>query len=416
MFMQKAERIRLILLLVIAVVLTGAPWTMAGAAQLIITCPQGPAACPAGTYDLGGFAVDNTGNVTIALDNAPYAGAIAGTVDPLPPTPDVTIYLKKTGLATGLSDMFYTPVDDGTGKGTYSFPNLPDGNYVVTIDAPGCQFLPSYHKVKILNGSVSAIDGVQGSGPVNFGYAPGPVAGVCGGSANQTLAAKPTTDLCQDASLPTVGGTGPWTWTCQGSNGGANAGCSANKQGVPVNGACGASNGASFATAPSTNLCSTGTATSVSGSGPWTWSCQGSSGGTTSSCSASKSVTPPAGLLDLGAIYPHTTNVTVNAGGAVYYQFDTEAASTRIRLNMTTTDWTGDLDLMSSNVKSPTCDQFPARGVTVPGLWYSAVVGTTNEAISMNIVSPAGTIVYVTVCNRTAKAAGGKLYWSTISQ
>ena len=48
-----------------------------------------------------------------------------------------------------------------------------------------------------------------------------------------------------------------------------------------VNGACGSSNGGSLASAPTANLCSAGTASTVSGSGPWSWNCAGSGGGTT---------------------------------------------------------------------------------------------------------------------------------------
>ena len=55
----------------------------------------------------------------------------------------------------------------------------------------------------------------------------------------------------------------------------------------PVNGACGSSNGATLASAPTTNLCTVGTASAVSGTGPWSWSCAGSNGGTTATCSAS---------------------------------------------------------------------------------------------------------------------------------
>jgi hypothetical protein len=57
--------------------------------------------------------------------------------------------------------------------------------------------------------------------------------------------------------------------------------------GTAVNGACGAVNGQSLTTAPTSNLCSAGTASAVSGSGPWTWSCTGTGGGTKASCSAS---------------------------------------------------------------------------------------------------------------------------------
>lgn len=55
----------------------------------------------------------------------------------------------------------------------------------------------------------------------------------------------------------------------------------------PVNGACGSANGGSLSTVPSSNLCSAGTAGTISGSGPWSWSCVGAGGGTTASCSAS---------------------------------------------------------------------------------------------------------------------------------
>jgi hypothetical protein len=60
-----------------------------------------------------------------------------------------------------------------------------------------------------------------------------------------------------------------------------------------VSGSCGSTNGTTIASTPNANLCTSGVATSVAGSGPWTWSCTGSNGGTTSSCSASKTVTPP---------------------------------------------------------------------------------------------------------------------------
>ncbi|MFT6829456.1 MAG: hypothetical protein ACJAV6_000286 [Candidatus Paceibacteria bacterium] len=61
-----------------------------------------------------------------------------------------------------------------------------------------------------------------------------------------------------------------------------------------TNGSCGSSNGGTFSTAPSTNLCSAGTASSVSdntgggsfGTNDYTWTCAGTGGGSTASCSA----------------------------------------------------------------------------------------------------------------------------------
>ena len=52
-----------------------------------------------------------------------------------------------------------------------------------------------------------------------------------------------------------------------------------------VNGVCGSSNGATVSAKPTANLCTAGTASAVGGSGPWSWSCAGSNGGTTATCS-----------------------------------------------------------------------------------------------------------------------------------
>ena len=55
-----------------------------------------------------------------------------------------------------------------------------------------------------------------------------------------------------------------------------------------TNGVCGSANGTTVGSAPSSDLCTAGTAGTVTGSGPWNWSCTGTGGGTTASCSASK--------------------------------------------------------------------------------------------------------------------------------
>jgi hypothetical protein len=53
-----------------------------------------------------------------------------------------------------------------------------------------------------------------------------------------------------------------------------------------VAGSCGASNGASLPAAPDSDLCTSGTPTEFSGSGPWTWTCSGIKGGADASCTA----------------------------------------------------------------------------------------------------------------------------------
>jgi len=115
-----------------------------------------------------------------------------------------------------------------------------------------------------------------------------PVNGTCGGANGQTLGNAPASDLCYVGTASAVSGSGPWYWSCSGSNGGSTASCSANLQpATPINGSCGGANGQTLDNAPSSGLCSLGTASSVSGFGPWYWSCSGSNGGSTASCSAS---------------------------------------------------------------------------------------------------------------------------------
>jgi hypothetical protein len=108
------------------------------------------------------------------------------------------------------------------------------------------------------------------------------VNGACGSSNAADLTSTPTTNLCSAGMASSVGGSGPWTWTCAGSGGGTTASCSAL---LETNGACGSANGGTVSTKPTANLCTAGTASTVSGSGPWSWTCAGSNGGATASCS-----------------------------------------------------------------------------------------------------------------------------------
>ena len=129
---------------------------------------------------------------------------------------------------------------------------------------------------------------------------PSLINGACGSSNGASLTSAPTTNLCTAGAASTVSGSGPWVWTCAGSGGGTTATCSATKVASAQSGACGSSNGASLTSAPTANLCTAGAASTVSGSGPWSWSCIGSNGGTTATCYAplsSGSSDPTRGFL-----------------------------------------------------------------------------------------------------------------------
>ncbi len=144
-------------------------------------------------------------------------------------------------------------------------------------------------------------EGVNGGSNANCSasVAPAPVNGICGSSHGATLAAAPTTNLCSDGNSSAVAGTGPWSWSCSGVNGGSNANCSASAAPVPVNGICGSSHGATLSAAPTTNLCSDGNSSAVAGTGPWSWSCSGVNGGSNANCSANLVPVPVNGFWRL---------------------------------------------------------------------------------------------------------------------
>jgi Glycosyl hydrolases family 18 len=117
---------------------------------------------------------------------------------------------------------------------------------------------------------------------------PSPVNGVCGTSNGKSLVMEPTINLCSTGTASAVTGNGPWEWTCEGSRGGATASCSASVE--SENGVCGSANGTSVTSAPSSHLCITGNASAVTGSGPWNWTCSGIDGGTVANCSTLETV------------------------------------------------------------------------------------------------------------------------------
>jgi len=114
--------------------------------------------------------------------------------------------------------------------------------------------------------------------------------GACAAAYN--TASTPGAEGCTSGSISSIvaPGTpgGNYTYSCAGLAGGTTAtGCIARQT---VNGACGSAGGVSVASAPASNLCVAGsTATAVSGAGPWTWGCNGVNGGTSTTattCSA----------------------------------------------------------------------------------------------------------------------------------
>jgi hypothetical protein len=98
---------------------------------------------------------------------------------------------------------------------------------------------------------------------------------------------------------------------------------------TPLNGVCGTSDKQTLNTSPITNLCASGTATPISGSGPWTWSCSGTNGGTTATCGANipsyivtatagsgGSITPPTRTINYGATTTFTVTPSIGSSAS----------------------------------------------------------------------------------------------------
>ena len=85
-------------------------------------------------------------------------------------------------------------------------------------------------------------------------------------------------------------------------------------QAAIVNGACGSANTQTFTSTPTANLCTAGTAGSVTpGNTSYTWSCAGSNGGTTASCSATRNYVIATNVSGSGTINPTSQNADYNA-------------------------------------------------------------------------------------------------------
>jgi Bacterial pre-peptidase C-terminal domain len=219
-----------------------------------------------------------------------------------------------------------------------------------------------------------------------------PVSGICGGANGVAASAAPAAGLCTIGAATAVTGAGPFVWSCTGLNGGSPAACAAPRLLPAVAGVCGASNGGSFASAPAANLCQAGTATAVSGVGPFAWSCTGANGGPAASCQAS---------LASPVIVPGRTVNTIGSlaqGASQFFTFQVPAGVSSVAFVLTGT--AGDSDLFVSrdaqlsrnsafwkgNSSSPNEQVIQTR--PYPGTYYVEVYGysaTTGVVLTTTI-------------------------------
>lgn len=204
-----------------------------------------------------------------------------------------------------------------------------------------------------------------------------PVDGGCVTYSTGLTQAPANPNLCTsgDASNVSVTALG-WSWTCYGNGIGdaIDANCTAYRK---VKGVCGSSNGLTLPSIPTTNLCNPETNTTVNGTGPWTWTCNGSYGGDPASCSANKQQS--VGSPDL----------TVTAFSGVGSCYD---ANTSYNMSVTIKNQ-GDASTASANrcgqiaVKIYLSSNASTSGTSI-GTWYVGDLGV-GQSVSNSIVATA---------------------------
>ncbi len=287
--------------------------------------------------------------------------------------------------------------------------------------------------------------GLYGGNSASCSASPPPLNGACGPANGVGTSSAPTTGLCIAGSASAVSGTGPWDWTCQGAYGGGNASCSAP---LPlVNGTCGPANGVTTTTPPTSGLCTTGTASALSGSGPWGWDCQGANGGTTATCSAPAPVVtgicgpangtpattiPAVGLCSSG----NATTVSGSGPWAWACQGSGGGASATCGTNLLGTCGTADAGMTKARPTGGLCASGTASAITgnkTNGPWSWSCTGSggynaTCESFSIHMtngvcgkangksykVAPAAALC--AVGTHSAVSGSGPWYWTCIGR
>ena len=181
---------------------------------------------------------------------------------------------------------------------------------------------------------------------------------------------------------PTV--TNNYSVTCTGPGGtSAPATASITVTAAPVNGLCGSANGTTTSSAPTTNLCSAGNASSVSGNGPWTWSCAGTNGGSTAQCSASLALLPTATLS------ASPTSITSGQSSTLSW------SSTNATSCNASGGWTGSKATSGTQSVSPTVNTTYSlacigSGGTSPAASAMVTVSNPTTPPSITVVAPTG--------------------------
>lgn len=150
----------------------------------------------------------------------------------------------KYTLQVSLDSTFTSPQTYNNIKALDSLYWKPPVYYGVALKADTTYYWRARAENAQSTGSFSVIGQFKTKATGGVIEQPNPVNGSCGSVNNSTVdsLSSGASYLCANGSSSTLSGTGPWTWTCQGSNGGSSVTCQAYKTSsvsydapVPVN-------------------------------------------------------------------------------------------------------------------------------------------------------------------------------------
>ena len=331
----------------------------------------------------------------------------------------ISLYTKYWNVGSASYSVYSQSYTSDT-SGNYSVALLANNSYSITITPPsGSLFVPasltgydmtiSKSQNIILNKSVTEFQltlsmAGNGSGTINTK----PVGLVCtGGTCSWYYDSGTSVTL---TATPDFGSEfSGWSGGCTGS-----AACTisntttaiATFYSAPGKGICGSSNAGTYSTAPTSNLCSSGIATIVNGTGPWDWKCDGVNSGTTDTCNASKQV----GITKPGDCNSDNAVTIAEVQSAINMFLGLKAAEACVDQ-----DGAGGVTIAEVQKVINTflgLDGSNTAASPTPITWVSKTSGTTNQ---LNAVTYGGGLFVAVGSSGTILTSSDGITWNTQS-
>jgi uncharacterized repeat protein (TIGR02543 family) len=232
------------------------------------------------------------------------------------------VHIYKNGVEVSLYRNVSEPVGSRASETSCAIGNASAGNR---------QFNGSLDNVRIYSRALSAQE-VTDLYALESGGAVTPTNGSCSTTTLNTCTAGSFIDVTDSSTQ--------YLWSCVGTNGGSTASCSLPIPANPINGSCGtaAITYTSIAPFPQGSYCATGSSNPLTPSDPTsgstsTWSCVGTNGGTTVSCTATRTTQqqdtiPP--------VFLSITSSSVTQTGATINWTTDEVSDTQLEYGLTT--------------------------------------------------------------------------------